>query len=203
VLFIGSADCQGVCISNLNSSSSFVADQSTVVLGWGRNVYNVVGLGEDHRVSLIPVKIDCPDFEKGGGIYEVSCGHSHSLFLRKNRHGPGGEVLGSGLGNRGRQGYPNPHADADDTPEVEDIWFVEGPKAIPISNVPIARIVCGADHSLALDLNGVLWAWGMNADGQCGVGHQRDVLAPEATVMPKMKGAKAKNPTGMPLDAQR
>ncbi|CAL1140453.1 unnamed protein product [Cladocopium goreaui] len=30
----------------------------------------------------------------------------------------------------------------------------------------------------------------MNADGQCGVGHQRDVLAPEATVMPKMKGAK-------------
>lgn len=179
-----------VCISNLNSSSSFVADQSTVVLGWGRNVYNVVGLGEDHRVSLIPVKIDCPDFEKGGGIYEVSCGHSHSLFLRKNRHGPGGEVLGSGLGNRGRQGYPNPHADADDTPEVEDIWFVEGPKPIPISNVPIARIVCGADHSLALDLNGVLWAWGMNADGQCGVGHQRDVLAPEATVMPKMKGAK-------------
>ena len=142
MLFIGSADYQGVCISNLNSSSSFVADQSTVVLGWGRNVYNVVGLGEDHRVSLIPVKIDCPDFEKGGGIYE-------------------------------------------------DIWFVEGPKPIPISNVPIARIVCGADHSLALDLNGVLWAWGMNADGQCGVGHQRDVLAPEATVMPKMKGAKA------------
>lgn len=154
----------------------------------------MVGLGEDHRVCTVPTKIECSEFDKANGIYEVSCGHSHTLFLRKNRHGPGGEVLGSGLGNRGRQGYPNPHADADDTPEVEDIWFVEGPTAIPISSVPIARIVCGADHSLALDLNGVLWAWGMNGDGQCGVGHQRDVLAPEPTVMPKMKGVKARSP---------
>ena len=164
-----------------------------MVLGWGRNVYNVVGLGEDHWVAGVPTKLDCVEFEKGDGIYEVSCGHSHSLFLRKSRHGPGGEVYGSGLGNRGRQGFPNPHADADDTPEVEDIWFMEGPKHIPISSVPIARIVCGADHSLALDLNGVLWAWGMNGDGQCGVGHQRDVLAPEPTVLPKMKGSKASN----------
>ena len=176
-------------MTNLAEPLTYLSDNSPpVVYGWGRNVYNVIGCGDEVRAASTPTKIDCHDFAKLPGIYEVACGHSHTLFLRKNRHGPGGEVFGSGLGNRGRQGYPNPNADEDDTPEVEDIWFVESPRHIPIGSVPIVRVVCGADHSLVLDLHGLIYAWGMNGEGQCGVGRSGDVFAPERVVMPTVQG---------------
>lgn len=177
-----------ICVSNLSTPSSYITDHTAPpVFGWGRNVYNICGFGEQVHQASIPTRIECHDFAKGSGIYEVSCGNNHSLFLRKHRHSPGGDVLGLGLGNRGRQGSPNPNADDDDTPEVEDIWFVESPTKVPITDVPIARVVCGADHSLALDLNGILYAWGMNNDGQCGVGRRSDVLVPERVVLPQQK----------------
>ncbi|CAJ1342480.1 unnamed protein product [Effrenium voratum] len=178
-----------VAVTNLAEPLTYLSDNSPpVVYGWGRNVYNVIGCGDEVRAASTPTKIDCHDLAKLPGIYEVACGHSHTLFLRKNRHGPGGEVFGSGLGNRGRQGYPNPNADEDDTPEVEDIWFVESPRHIPIGSVPIVRVVCGADHSLVLDLHGLIYAWGMNGEGQCGVGRSGDVFAPERVVMPTVQG---------------
>ena len=77
------------------------------------------------------------------------------------------------------------------SPALEDSWFVESPTKVPITDVPIARVVCGADHSLALDLNGILYAWGMNNDGQCGVGRRSDVLVPERVVLPQQKSGQA------------
>ena len=123
---------RGICVSNLASSNSFLADGTVpFVWAWGRNVYNVAGFGDEVKHASTPSKVDSSELMKGAGIYEVACGHSHSLFLRKNQYSPGGDVVGCGMGNRGRQGYPNPHADADDTPEVEDIWSA-GCRFIPI-----------------------------------------------------------------------
>ena len=132
-----------------------------MLYGWGRNVYSVVGLGEEVRSANVPSHIRCPDFEALPGVYEVACGHSHTLFLRKTHNGlgPAGDVYGCGLGNRGRQGYRNPDADDDDTPEVEDIWYVPTPKPIPIGKgVAVVRIVCGSDHSMVLDMHGLIYA---------------------------------------------
>ncbi|CAE7524611.1 Herc4 [Symbiodinium sp. KB8] len=175
----------GVSISNLASPGEYLyEDTAPLLYGWGRNVYSVVGLGEEVRSANVPTHIRCPDLE------EVACGHSHTLFLRKTPGlGPGGDVYGCGLGNRGRQGYRNPDADDDDTPEVEDIWYVPTPKPIPIKKgVAIVRIVCGSDHSMVLDMHGLIYAWGQNGSGQCGVGRVGDVLSAEPVVMPSIKG---------------
>ena len=42
----------------------------------------------------------------------------------------------------------------------------------------ITKIECGDFHSLALDQNGVLYAWGMNKSGECGNGKFEDVEIP-------------------------
>ncbi|CAE7643215.1 UVR8 [Symbiodinium sp. CCMP2592] len=189
---IGCGIHHSVSISNLASPGEYLyEDTAPLLYGWGRNVYSVVGLGEEVRSANVPSHIRCPDFEALPGVYEVACGHSHTLFLRKTQNGlgPGGDVYGCGLGNRGRQGYRNPDADDDDTPEVEDIWYVPTPKPIPIGKgVAVVRIVCGSDHSMVLDMHGLIYAWGQNGSGQCGVGRVGDVLSAERVVMPTIKG---------------
>jgi len=36
--------------------------------------------------------------------------------------------------------------------------------------VPISKIACGWQHSLALTKNGFLFSWGLNVYGQLGIG---------------------------------
>lgn len=40
-------------------------------------------------------------------------------------------------------------------------------------------IAVGAEHTLALTSTGDVWAWGMNTDGQCGLGHTSVVREPQ------------------------
>jgi alpha-tubulin suppressor-like RCC1 family protein len=48
----------------------------------------------------------------------------------------------------------------------------------PNSAMMIARVYCGASHSLAVTQAGHLFAWGKNNQGQCGHGHTNDQLQP-------------------------
>lgn len=48
----------------------------------------------------------------------------------------------------------------------------------PNPAVGVSKICCGADHCLALCSQDHLYTWGANSEGQCGVGHFRDVRSP-------------------------
>ena len=64
--------CRGVSISNLASPGEYLyEDTAPLLYGWGRNVYSVVGLGEEVRSANVPTHIRCPDLEALPGVYEA------------------------------------------------------------------------------------------------------------------------------------
>lgn len=154
------------------------------VFAWGRNRYCALGIktkdseakktfsGQGENI-YDPKTVDLP-----GRVYEVSCGTSHSAFLVKSDPDAiGGELYMTGLGIHGRVGARDPKDQdiGDAKHEVEDIWSTaDGPILTkfpqPLGNSSILRVVCGADHTLCLANDGRLYAFGSNAEGQCGQG---------------------------------
>lgn len=83
----------------------------------------------------------------------IAAGAYHSLALRKT-----GEVWGWGQNQHGQAG----------TGSTSPATVVS---PTPVVGLPAAKsVAAGLGHSLALDLNGQVWAWGQNASGQAGVG---------------------------------
>ncbi|SEU37223.1 Alpha-tubulin suppressor [Myxococcus fulvus] len=83
----------------------------------------------------------------------VAAGAYHSLFLQKN-----GEVFAWGQNSVGQLGTGSTNT----TP-------VASPTK-PVGLPPIKAIAAGQTHSLALDMEGDVWAWGKNDFGQVGLG---------------------------------
>eukprot|EP00928_Gymnodinium_smaydae_P007799 TRINITY_DN12793_c0_g8_i1.p1 TRINITY_DN12793_c0_g8~~TRINITY_DN12793_c0_g8_i1.p1 ORF type:complete len:1764 (-),score=436.64 TRINITY_DN12793_c0_g8_i1:32-5323(-) len=178
-------------VCNLRSDGSgYVVDDTHVFAHvWGRNKWNVLGIANDdgtkdggQRDHHQPKVLDrrTTGHPPNQGIYEVSCGLNHTLFLMKGPADAGGTAYACGLGNRGRLGGPADAADEDEE-EVQDIWFAPKPRPVTLKGVganQVLRICCGADHSLCLTTSGQLYAWGLNEDGRCGVGSTIDVHEP-------------------------
>jgi E3 ubiquitin-protein ligase HERC3 len=49
---------------------------------------------------------------------------------------------------------------------------------VALADEKISSVQCGASHSLALTDRGLIYCWGKNSQGQCGLGHVEDVLKP-------------------------
>lgn len=94
-------------------------------------------------------------------VIDVSCGLGHALFLLDN-----GRVFAWGNGGNGRLGMG-------DTSDRAEACLVAG-----LCSVVVKGIQCGASHSLALSVEGRLYSWGKNTQGQCGRGNLEDVLSP-------------------------
>ncbi|WP_164012219.1 MopE-related protein [Pyxidicoccus trucidator] len=103
----------------------------------------------------------------------VGAGDHHSLFVRTN-----GEVWASGQNTQGQLG-----TGASSTTPV--------PLPRKVRGLPAIRMAAaGAAHSLALDVNGRVWAWGANGSGQVGNGQVgAAVLAP--IQVPLLSGIRA------------
>ena len=94
-------------------------------------------------------------------IVKISVGHKHTLFLDNNGiiWVSGGDKFSVVLG-------------------LDDIEYtgIYSPVAIPYfvnNGIKIKDIASGIGHNLAVDINGRLYSWGMNACGPCGVGHRK------------------------------
>lgn len=57
-----------------------------------------------------------------------------------------------------------------------------------LSGVPISSLSSGWGHTLALSEDGVVYSWGANKHGQCGLGHNFNVLEPKEVTVLKDKG---------------
>ena len=38
----------------------------------------------------------------------------------------------------------------------------------------VVQVVCGAEHTLCINMGGLVYAWGENSDGQLGMGDNED-----------------------------
>jgi len=130
------------------------------VLAWGSNRNGKLGDGtEVDRIAATPTLLVAQ-------ITAIAAGGESSLALRSD-----GTVLSWGINETGQLGSGSASPGYRPTPAA----------VVGLAN--IVAISCGAGalgHSLALDRNGAVWAWGHNNAGQLGDGTTTARLAPVA-----------------------
>lgn len=121
--------------------------QSGNVWAWGDNASGQLGNGSSGGFSTTPQQVSVIS-----NVVAIAAGDAHSLALTAN-----GAVYAWGNGSYGQLGIYGPSQPAT-TPVI--VKFPLG--------VNLSAIAAGANHNLALDSNGNVWAWGQNNDGQAG-----------------------------------
>ena len=135
---------------------SLALDSQGHLWAWGYNNDGQLGYGTTANWSP-PAEVN-----PKSTFTQVSAGWSHSLALDDEGH-----LWAWGLNKFGQLGNGTSGANNKSTAPVE----IE-------SDSTFTGIAAGAHHSLALDSQGHLWAWGYNNDGQLGNGTTRDRHAP-------------------------
>lgn len=127
---------------------SFAVRADGTVWAWGENSTGALGIGTlTDALEPTQVGVGAPGF---GAIVRVAAGARNTLALRiDGRVFEFGAVIPTSPATTGPQTRPA---------------IVNG-----VENV--ATIAAGDRLSLALDVNGVLWSWGLNTRGQLGLGN--------------------------------
>ena len=87
-------------------------------------------------------------------VHNVSCGEEHSCFVA----GDGGFVYAMGSNSEGKLGIGDPSRQVCNVPTL-----VEG-----VYNAK--KVSCGLSHTLAVDYDGHVFAWGQSFYGALGIG---------------------------------
>ena len=160
-----------VKVSN-GSYHSFGLTSDGRIYAWGRNTSGELGIGTTLARSNVPIAVKTTGTPmdgkvvkqvEGGGRYEGS----HSIALASD-----GTVYTWGFNQYGQLGN-------------NTTTNSRSPIAVQVAGTPLAgktivQIAAGADHSLALDSDGALYAWGSNAYGQLGNGTTTNSSVPVA-----------------------
>ena len=154
---------EGKDITSVSAGASYslALDSDGSVYAWGMNYKGQLGDGTaTHR--HLPVQISEGSILEGKDIVSVSAGAHHSLVLDSD-----GKVYAWGSNGSGQLG------DGTTTNRRSPIQVggvLEGKEIVSVST--------GNEHSLALDSNGNVYAWGWNADGRLGDGTTTDRHSP-------------------------
>ncbi|KAI9910319.1 hypothetical protein PsorP6_010557 [Peronosclerospora sorghi] len=139
---------------------TLAVDTQGHVWTWGKTGEGQCGMGYMDHDQVVPERVpwDAPR------VMDVACGYTHTLVLTGR-----GDVYAWGLGEYGQLGtgdvyQPRPTK-------------VEGLGLCPSD--PLARVYCGAFHSIATTENHAMFAWGLNSYGACGLGHTVNKDKPE------------------------
>ncbi len=123
-----------------------IASDNTVV-AWGSNTYGQLGNGTK-TTSRLPVPVSVLT-----DVTAIAAGGEFSLALDSN-----GNVWAWGNNSKGQLGINSTVASS--TPEQVEA----------LTGTIITKIAAGGSHALALDSNGIIYAWGYNEFGQLGDG---------------------------------
>ncbi len=127
-------------------ATALLADGS--LWSWGANNNGQLGDGS-YTASLLPV----PVLDIGDATH-VAAGHSHTLVQRRN-----GSVWGWGSDPYGALGDGTANH-SHNRPVAASGFSLRG----------AARLAAGYRHSLAVSLDGFVWSWGRNTNGELGDG---------------------------------
>ncbi|HLY09311.1 MAG TPA: RCC1 repeat-containing protein [Planctomycetota bacterium] len=146
------------------------------VWAWGANTSGQIGNGTITSPVDTPFQIPLP----GAVFTAVSGGGAHSLALRNDVSPNLGTVWAWGSNAAGQIGNGTFSA----TP-------VTSPSKV-LTLTGITAIAAGGNHSLALQSNGTVWAWGLNSSGQLGTGSVSGTpVSTPVTVLTGMAGIAA------------
>ena len=145
---------------------SLALDACGVVWAWGLNSSGEAGINSTDGI----VRFATPSvFPAGTRITAIAAGGDHSLALDSQ-----GNVWAWGNNDRGQLGTSD-----------QDTLRSRVPVKLPFPlNTRFTKIAAGALHSLAIDSNGNLWAWGANDKGQLGNGTNIDSFGPTNVSFP-------------------
>lgn len=157
IIHIACGKAHSMAIDNLHS-----------LFTWGAGACGQLGVEDIHT---LPVDDDGYPFQpvpkalkimKGKEIIIGACGDVHSVILTKK-----GELFSFGGGSFGQLGLGSISKmplDSDSYPFMPTPTKIES-----LSNITITKISCGDSHTMAIDSDGKLYAWGAAACGQLGI----------------------------------
>ncbi|XP_074647680.1 putative E3 ubiquitin-protein ligase HERC4 isoform X2 [Tubulanus polymorphus] len=143
---------QGIPVRQIASGGyhSFILSQSGAVFGWGKNDFGQLGIGTD-RSSSYPVQ--CKSLRSQRVKY-VACGDEHTAILTAD-----GGVFTFGAGSCGQLGHNS----------INNEFLPR--KVFEVMGSTVTQIACGRRHTLVLiAYSGRLFSFGLNGNGQLGVG---------------------------------
>ncbi|KAL9462616.1 hypothetical protein AB3S75_000587 [Citrus x aurantiifolia] len=134
---------------------------------WGNGDYGRLGLGSLES-RWRPVV--CSAFEKHS-LKALACGGAHTLFLTET-----GCVYATGLNDFGQLGIS------------ENIGYSLEPLRISGLKKEVVQISTGYHHSSAITVDGELYMWGKNSNGQLGLGKKAEKVIPIPTKVECLSG---------------
>jgi regulator of chromosome condensation len=164
------------------NNHSFAVDEAGDTWAWGLNSKGQTGTGvvdlkTDGEVHS-PARVQNLMKNNLGGatVVEIAGGDHHTLFLTSD-----GRVFACGRSEDGQLGLPDDHpaftdrAFEDFLPEPVQITF-------PDMNDRIVNISAGTHGNMAVSADGVLYAWGAQAQGELGLGDEISAKTPTVVV---------------------
>lgn len=134
------------------------------VFSWGKQGEGQCGLGYLDKDQLVPRRVE-KLVKDGAKVLDIACGYTHTIALTS-----GGDVYSWGLGEYGQLGRGMVYQPVPERVDFGDVLCAPD---------RIVNVYCGAFHSVATTAKRVLFAWGLNAYGACGLGHTSNKDAPE------------------------
>ncbi|RLN96125.1 hypothetical protein BBJ28_00006483 [Nothophytophthora sp. Chile5] len=160
---------QGTCISLVICGWNFTAalDREGSVFSWGKQSEGQCGLGYTDKDQMVPRHVEKLREAAGGSpVVDIACGYTHTIALTAS-----GELYSWGLGEYGQLGRGVVYQ-----PLPECVELSPGALCAPDR---LAHVYCGAFHSIATTQKRVMFTWGLNLYGACGLGHTANKDAPE------------------------
>jgi E3 ubiquitin-protein ligase HERC4 len=126
---------------------------------WGSDEYGQLGHNQGAQTLRVPRLVKSLGTLK---VTAIAAGMYHSAALTAN-----GQLFTWGSNNKGQLGLGNKYE------------MVFSPTLVDcLAGVPLAGLVCGANHSIVASVSGAVFAWGANSHGQLGLGDSEDRLVP-------------------------
>ena len=132
------------------TSSPSISSGSSILISQNATLQAQAFLSSSSTSSIITEKIAC--------LGMVSAGTSHTLFLKND-----GTVWASGDNSAGELGNGDGTGSSQSSPVQ-----VEVSNSVPLEG--IVAVAAGNTESFAIDASGNVWAWGLNTNGQLGLG---------------------------------
>lgn len=124
------------------------------IFTWGEGQYGKLGHGNEEDL-LKPTEITMLSNMR---VIDMSAGDAHSAAVTQNK-----KLYMWGNGDYGRLGTGFENSEKSPT-LVEDL-----------NDKEVVRVSCGAFHTLAMTINGRLWAWGQDKYNKLGLGKLESV----------------------------
>jgi alpha-tubulin suppressor-like RCC1 family protein len=155
---------QGVGVAQVVCGWNFTVARTVSgrLYSWGKQGEGQCGLGYVDKDQLSPQLV-----EKLADVtaVDVACGYTHTIVLTST-----GDVYSWGLGEYGQLGRGIVYQPV---PEQVDFSAVLCPPDV------VTQAHCGAFHSVVTTNSRVMYAWGLNLYGACGLGHTVNKDTPE------------------------